>query len=164
TFADCLAVLDKFNLAEKVPPAVLQRLLRGSRREIEETPKETPANVQHIILANNALSLSAATRTAEGLGYRGINLRSFIEGETQPVAIALAGIARAVMHEHGPAPVCILSGGETTVTLPTGHGMGGRNQEFALAAGHYLATTEAGDRWLVLSGGTDGEDGPTDAA
>src|SRR5207237_446268 len=63
----------------------------------------------------------------------------------------------------GP-PVCILSGGETTVTLPPGHGQGGRNQEFVLSAGLYLTGAGVTEGWLLLSGGTDGEDGPTDAA
>jgi hydroxypyruvate reductase/glycerate 2-kinase len=166
TFADARSILDKFQLTERVPPAVRQHLERGVRGEIEETPKETPANVHHVILANNALSLAAATRKAESLGYRVLNLGSFIEGETQPVALAMAGIARSIRRDRVPLapPVCLLSGGETTVTLSPDHGRGGRNQEFALGAGLYLNATAGGGEWLVLSGGTDGEDGPTDAA
>ncbi len=165
TFADALAILDKFQLMERVPARVRQHLQRGVRGEIDETPKESPPNVHHVILANNALSLRAAARTAEGLGYRVLNLGSFIEGETQPVGLALAGVARSILREGVPlaAPVCLLSGGETTVTLTPDHGRGGRNQEFALAAGLHLNATADAD-WLVLSGGTDGEDGPTDAA
>jgi hydroxypyruvate reductase/glycerate 2-kinase len=166
TFADALSILKKYQLAERVPAAVRDLLERGNRGEIEETPKVTPANVHHMILANNALSLTAATRVAEGLGYRVLNLGSFIEGETQPVALALAGVARSILHDWLPlpTPVCLISGGETTVTLSPDHGRGGRNQEFALGAGVYLHEHAEGDEWLVLSGGTDGEDGPTDAA
>jgi hydroxypyruvate reductase/glycerate 2-kinase len=164
TFADALGVLERFQLTSRVPQAVVAHLQRGLRGDITETPK-TLENVQHIILANNALSLAAAARTAEGLGYRVLNLGSFIEGETQPVALALAGVARSILKDGVPLspPVCVLSGGETTVTLPEKHGLGGRNQEFVLAAGLYLEALGE-DRWLVLSGGTDGEDGPTDAA
>ncbi len=165
TFANALAILDKFRLLERVPAGVKRHLERGVRGDVSETPKETPANVHHVILANNALSLASATQTAEGLGYRVLNLGSFIEGETQPVALALAGVARSIRRDRVPlaAPVCLLSGGETTVTLTPDHGRGGRNQEFALAAGLHLNATKDED-WLVLSGGTDGEDGPTDAA
>ena len=166
SFADALAVLEKFRLLDQVPTAVRRHLEQGARGAIEDTPKETLANVHHLVLANNALSLGAATRTAEQLGYRVLNLGSFIEGETQPVALALAGVLRSMLRDGVPLspPVCLLSGGETTVTLPADHGKGGRNQEFALAAGLYLNAAVGGDRWLVLSGGTDGEDGPTDAA
>jgi hydroxypyruvate reductase/glycerate 2-kinase len=164
TFADALAVLEKFQLIGRVPQAVVSHLHRGMRGEIPETPKQLE-KVQHLLMANNVLSLAAAARTAEKLGYRVLNLGSYIEGETQPVALALAGVARSILKEGVPLspPVCLLSGGETTVTLPEQHGLGGRNQEFVLAAGLYLEALGE-DRWLVLSGGTDGEDGPTDAA
>jgi hydroxypyruvate reductase/glycerate 2-kinase len=164
TFADALAVLEKYRLT--VPRNVIEHLECGLRGDIPETPKTMPANVEHLLLANNAMALTAAARSAETLGYRVLNLGSFIEGETQPVAIAHAGIARSVLADGVPLsrPVCLLSGGETTVTLSSDHGKGGRNQEFVLAAGHYLNATTGGDSWLVLSGGTDGEDGPTDAA
>src|SRR5262249_30347992 len=114
---------------------------------------------------NNARSLAAAAAQAEQLGYRVLNLGSRIEGETRPVATALAGIVRSLRDEGVPLapPVCLLSGGETTVTLPPEHGLGGRNQEWVLAAALHLGP--AGLRnVVVLSGGTDGEDGPTDAA
>jgi glycerate 2-kinase len=169
TFAQALEVLGHFKLLDRIPTSVRDHLERGLRGEVPETPKELPGHVHNLILANNARSLQAAQRKAEELGYRVLNLGSFIEGETRQVAIALAGIARSILSDHVPLapPVCLLSGGETTVTLEPGHGKGGRNQEFALAAGlHLLAASGPGDldRWVVLSGGTDGEDGPTDAA
>ena len=169
TFHDALALLDKYQLTDKVPPPVLDHLRKGERGEVPETPKELPARVHNLILGNNARSLEAARQAAEQLGYRVLNLGSFIEGETQAAAATLAGIVRSILADGVPlaAPVCVLSGGETTVTLPPGHGRGGRNQEFTLAAARYLATREQDacrGRWLVLSGGTDGEDGPTDAA
>lgn len=163
TFQDALGVLVKYQLVEQAPRGVVAYLERGVRGEVPETLKTSPDNVHHLVLANNALSLRQAQSTAEGLGYRVLNLGSFIEGETQSVAVALAGVARGLLHDEGP-PTCILSGGETTVTLSADHGKGGRNQEFVLAAGLHLFATEPAHPWLVLSGGTDGEDGPTDAA
>src|SRR5207248_1176553 len=99
------------------------------------------------------------------LGYRVVNLGSHIEGETKEVTAFLPGIVGSIRSEGIPAPppVCILSGGETTVTLPADHGLGGRNQEFVLATMIRLGESGMKDV-IILSGGTDGEDGPTDAA
>jgi glycerate-2-kinase len=99
------------------------------------------------------------------LGYRVLNLGAFIEGETRQVATVFSGIVRSIRTDGRPVspPACVLSGGETTVTLGPDHGKGGRNQEFVLATAVKLGP--AGMRnVVVLSGGTDGEDGPTDAA
>src|SRR5207248_559152 len=89
----------------------------------------------------------------------------FIEGETRHVAGVLADIVRGIRHGGQPLamPACLLSGGETTVTLAADHGVGGRNQEFVLAALLKLGAEELNDV-VMLSAGTDGEDGPTDAA
>jgi glycerate-2-kinase len=121
--------------------------------------------VRNHLLGNNRKSLSAAQAVAEQLGYRVLNLGSFLEGETRQVAVVKAGIVRSIRADGIPVspPVCLLSGGETTVTLAANHGRGGRNQEFVLAAMDKLGL--AGLRGaVILSGGTDGEDGPTDAA
>jgi glycerate 2-kinase len=165
SFADALAVLERHHLSERVPVAVLQRLQQGRDGAIGETPKTLPGSARTLIIGNNARALAAASQTAEQLGYPVLNLGSYIEGETRTVATALAGIARSVRIDGQPerAPLCILSGGETTVTLPPGHGRGGRNQEFVLAAALHLGGEGLRDV-VVLSGGTDGEDGPTDAA
>jgi glycerate 2-kinase len=164
-FPQALGVLEKFNLTDQVPREVLDHLRRGARDVVPETLKALPAHIHNIILANNALALTAADREAKALGYNVINLGSAIEGETRESAAAHAGIVRGVRHGSVPVspPACILSGGETTVTLGSPHGLGGRNQEFVLAA---LATLGQEDMRgvVVLSGGTDGEDGPTDAA
>jgi hydroxypyruvate reductase/glycerate 2-kinase len=165
TFADALAVLDRYRLHERVPAAVRDHLRRGAAGEIPETPKTLPPGVRNEILGNNQRALAAAGRRAEELGYRVLNLGSYLEGETRQVAVVLAGVARSVRADGLPLapPLCVLSGGETTVTLPEGHGRGGRNQEFVLAAALKLGRTGLRDA-VVLSGGTDGEDGPTDAA
>jgi hydroxypyruvate reductase/glycerate 2-kinase len=165
TFADALSVLDRFHIRDQAPGSVVERLERGVAGEIPETAKVLPPNVLNLIIANNESSLAAARTTAQQCGYRVINLGSFVEGETRPVAVAIAGIARSIREDDEPtaAPACLLIGGETTVTLAEVAGKGGRNQEFVLAA-----TTKLGADGMegvaVLSGGTDGEDGPTDAA
>src|SRR6185437_688986 len=165
TFADALAVLDQYDLRPRVPPDVLSHLERGRDGGIAETPKTLPPSVHNLILGNNSRALAAAQKNAEALGYAVLNLGSFIEGETRQAALVLAGIVRGIRADATPMrpPVCVLSGGETTVTLSPGHGRGGRNQEFVLAAAAHLGKAGLRDI-VVLSGGTDGEDGPTDAA
>jgi hydroxypyruvate reductase/glycerate 2-kinase len=165
TFAAARAVLEKYRLAPQVPAAVLRHLDDGAAGRIPETLKDLPAHVHNVVLGNNARSLAAAAAEAERLGYRVLNLGSFIEGETRSVAAVFAGLARSVRADGVPLrpPVCLLSGGETTVALGDDHGLGGRNQEFVLAAALHLGAGGLRDV-VVLSGGTDGEDGPTDAA
>jgi hydroxypyruvate reductase/glycerate 2-kinase len=165
TFADARAVLEKFHLTTQVPQTVLRHLAEGIAGRIPETLKALPPNVHNVILGNNARSLAAAEREADRLGYRVLNLGSFIEGETRHVAVTLAGVVRSIRADGVPLrpPVCLLSGGETTVTLIEGHGAGGRNQEFVLAAALKLGAAGLSNT-VILSGGTDGEDGPTDAA
>lgn len=130
-----------------------------------ETPKPGDplfARVRNVIIGSNALSVDAAVAKAKELGYKPLVLSTTIEGETRDVARMHVQIAREVQRAGRPvaAPACILSGGETTVTL-RGTGMGGRNQEFALVAGMEL---EGVPGIVALSAGTDGTDGPTDAA
>jgi hydroxypyruvate reductase/glycerate 2-kinase len=165
TFADALAVLDKFGLGTRVPAAVLEHLRRGAAAQVPETLKVLPPHIHNHIIGNNAKSLAAAKVRAEELGYRVVNLGSYIEGETRSTAAVLAGIVRSMRDQGEPLapPVCLLSGGETTVTLTQRHGLGGRNQEMVLAMLLRLGPVGS-ERTVVLSGGTDGEDGPTDAA
>ncbi len=127
---------------------------------LRETPKTTEA--LNVVIGSNRLALDAANKQARKLGYRTLLLSSSIQGETREAAQVLASILREVQ-EHGhpvKPPACLLSGGETTVTL-RGSGKGGRNQEFALAAALAISGLPG---VTVLSGGTDGTDGPTDAA
>jgi glycerate 2-kinase len=165
TFADALALLDMYQLGRKVPLSVRLHLEKGAAGGTPETLKRLPGQVRNHVIGNNRLSLQAARVAAERLGYRVLNLGSFIEGETRQVAVALAGIVRSIRADGVPVspPVCLVSGGETTVTLAAHHGRGGRNQEFVLAALHKLGS-EGLRGTVILSGGTDGEDGPTDAA
>ncbi len=125
---------------------------------LEETPKPGDprlARVQNLIVGSNRLAMDAAASKAKELGYRTLVLSSSIDGETRDIARMHAAIAREIRK----LPVCLLSGGETTVTV-RGKGLGGRNQEFVLAA----AIALAGHPCTIFSAGTDGLDGPTDAA
>jgi hydroxypyruvate reductase/glycerate 2-kinase len=165
TFADALAVLDRCGIRAEVPPAVVAHLERGAAGLVPETLKVAPPNTSYLILGSNSVALAAAQVEAERQGYPVLNLGSFLEGDTTQLALAHAGLIRSIRRDGVPMPppVCILSGGETTVTLPAVHGQGGRNQEFALAVLVALEATGLAGA-CVLSGGTDGEDGPTDAA
>ncbi|HTM49150.1 MAG TPA: glycerate kinase [Bryobacteraceae bacterium] len=165
TYAAAIAILRKYGIDSRAPAAVRERLERGASGEIPETPKAgdpTLGRTQNIVVGSNILAVNAAAAKARELGHRPLVLSTFIEGETRDVARMHAAIARQARLYGQPAraPACIVSGGETTVTI-RGNGKGGRNQEFALAAAIDLAGLED---VLILSGGTDGTDGPTDAA
>jgi glycerate 2-kinase len=165
TFADARAVLDRYALYALAPAAVRKRIEAGIRGEIPETPKaDDPAfrRVRNLVVGSNRLAVDAAAAKARELGFRPLVLSTTVEGETREVARVHAAVAREIVASGKPVrpPACVISGGETTVTL-RGGGLGGRNQEFALAAAIDLAGC---DRVVVLSGGTDGTDGPTDAA
>jgi glycerate 2-kinase len=144
---------------------VRDRIERGVRGEIPETPKPGDplfSRVRNTVIGSNRLALDAAARSARALGYRTLILSSEIQGETREIARMHAAIASEIVHTGRPVkpPACIITGGETTVTL-RGEGLGGRNQEFVLAAALDIAGL---DGVVVLSAGTDGTDGPTDAA
>jgi hydroxypyruvate reductase len=161
TFHTARGVFDKYGIWNKAPRAARLRLEAGSRGEIPETPK-TLKNAENRIIGSNRLALDAAAVKAKQLGFKTLILSSSIEGETREVAGMHAAIAREIRQSGRPlkSPACVISGGETTVTL-RGKGKGGRNQEFALAAAVGIAGLE---KVLVFSAGTDGTDGPTDAA
>jgi glycerate 2-kinase len=158
TFADALDVLSRRGVDDRVAPAVIERLRAGARGEIAETPKPGEPlfnNVTHVVVGNSRLAVDAAARTAERLGYTPRVATAALEGEAREVARTLVAKARSL-----PPAACVIAGGETTVTV-RGRGLGGRCQEFALAA---ALTLESGDDLIVLAAGTDGTDGPTDAA
>jgi hydroxypyruvate reductase/glycerate 2-kinase len=165
TFADAVAVLDRYGLREKVPPAVLRHLEAGAAGGVAETPKRPDLRVTNRIVGSNRLALAAAELRAIGLGYNVWNAGSAVQGETRDAAAKLAETVMSIRDQGKPVrpPACLLSGGETTVTLGDSPGKGGRNQEFVLAAMSHLGVRYL-DGVTVLSGGTDGEDGPTDAA
>jgi len=165
TFADALAVVRRYRLDDRLPPAVLAYLRRGLEGDAPETPKPgDPAfrRVQTVVVGNNARAVAAAAAAAKRLGYRTLILTTFLEGEAREAARVFCSIARSVRSHRAPLapPACLLAGGETTVTV-RGRGHGGRCQEFALSA----AQSVAGWPDVIIAGfGTDGTDGPTDAA
>jgi len=165
TFADCLAILEKYDISGTIPPKVLTYLKRGIAGDEPETPKPGDpvfTKTDALIVGSASLSLAAAHAEAAHLGYNSLILSSFIEGETKDVARVHAAIVKEILKSGNPVavPACVISGGETTVTLH-GSGLGGRNMEFALAAAIEINNLEG---VLIMSGGTDGTDGPTDAA
>jgi glycerate 2-kinase len=165
TFEEAWSVLEKYRLGN-VPPAVRDYLQKGMAGKAPETPKAgNPIfdRVTHLIIGSNISALEAASQEAERMGYASLILSSMVEGETREVARVHTAIAKEVLKSGRPLPppVCIISGGETTVTIK-GKGLGGRNQEFCLAS--VLDLEGLPQRVVLLSGGTDGNDGPTDAA
>jgi glycerate 2-kinase len=170
TFAQALSIVRKYGIEEKLPFGVMELLGRGEEGEFPETPKPGDpvfAAVSNVLLGTNYTALAAAARMAEQLGYTPVVLSSRVVGEAREVAKVLAAIAldTKTLGLLAKKPICLLCGGETTVTLQ-GEGLGGRNQELALA---FLQEIGAADADAVqgitfLSGATDGNDGPTDAA
>ena len=165
TFGDCLAIVDRYDLRDQLPSSVRQHLEAGARGEMPETPKPKDpcfARAESLVIGNSRLAIDAAANQASALGYEVLVLTSRLQGEARHAATALVSIAQEIAEADRPIarPACLIAGGETTVTLRN-EGKGGRNQELALAASLQL------DGWsaiTLLSGGTDGTDGPTDAA
>ncbi|MBI4639054.1 MAG: glycerate kinase [Candidatus Tectomicrobia bacterium] len=165
TFADALSILKKYQIQTAISSSVLSHLEEGVRGGHEETPKEGDpifANTQEMVIGSNIQALQAARERAEASGFHTLILSSFIEGETREVSRMHTAIVKEILSSGNPLPppACLLSGGETTVTV-RGSGSGGRNQEFTLASAIEI---EGLRRVVLLSGGTDGTDGPTEAA
>jgi hydroxypyruvate reductase len=165
TFADALRALDEFGGRARYPAAVVTHLARGAAGEIAETPKPgdgrfaRPRTLTRII-GNRFTALDAARAAAESLGYRVHVIDEPVVGHARQAGPAL--IAQALTHRSGDgAATCVISTGETTVRV-TGTGTGGRNQELALSM--LPALDQLGGRTVAASVGTDGIDGPTDAA
>ncbi|MBU1343482.1 MAG: glycerate kinase [Proteobacteria bacterium] len=165
TFEHCRIIIETYKIQHCLPETVVQHIKKGVQGLIPETPKkESPVfeNVFHSIIAGNINALLSAQKKAKQLGYKTFLLSSMIQGETIDVAAVHTAIAKEVLATGHPVarPACILSGGETTVTIK-GPGKGGRNQEFALACAIGIKDSP---HVVILSAGTDGTDGPTDAA
>jgi len=166
TFAFALEVLRRRGVLESVPGAVRARLETGAAGGLPETPKPGEAAFRRAatqIVGSNRLSIAAAAREARRLGLRPLVLTTRLEGEAREAARVLVAILRECVESSRPAaaPVCLLAGGETTVTV-RGDGQGGRNQELAVAAAQALAGFPVPA--VVASLGTDGVDGASDAA
>ncbi|MCY4436701.1 MAG: glycerate kinase [Chloroflexi bacterium] len=165
TFQDAWNLLGKFNLQDAIPQSVRAQLERGLNQSIPETPKEGDpifARTASVLVGSNEIAARAALDAAQKLGYNALLVTTWVEGEAREVAKVMAGVAKGLIRHHSPLlpPACLIFGGETTVTVG-GEGKGGRSQEMALAVSLAL------DGWenvAVMAVGTDGTDGPTDAA
>ncbi len=165
TFAEAWSIVELFQLQAVLPQAVVQRLQAGLVGQIPDTPKPGDPifeRVFHAVIGSNRIAAQAAVQAARAAGLEAELLTTFIEGEAREVGRVVAGLAKGLCRGEGPVkrPACLVAGGETTVTL-RGKGRGGRNQEMALAAAIAL---EGWQDVLVVCLGTDGTDGPTDAA
>lgn len=162
---DALEILKRFRAA---PPLVPQSVFAVLEREAQQWkgPQSLPANLRNIVIGNNPVALAAARQKAADLGYTVQSLGSNNQGEATDLGSELA--ARCLTAKEGKMSgcgICLLSGGEPVVQLPPAgqRGKGGRNQQLALSALVTLWERDCSGIGL-LSGGTDGEDGPTDAA
>ncbi len=166
TFADALAVLRDRGVLEKVPGSVRARIEAGTRGELPETPKPGEPLFRRAatrVVGSNRLSVEAAAREARRLGLRPLVLTTRLEGEAREAARVLVAVLRECVESGRPAapPVCLLAGGETTVTV-RGDGQGGRNQEIVVAAARALHGFPCPA--VVASLATDGVDGASDGA
>ncbi len=169
TFAQTIGIVKKYGLSSILPPRVA-KIFESDR--MQQTTNDTISDdlifskVDNILLGNNLSALNAARQQAGILGYNTLVLSSRITGEAREIALVFYGMAQDIALGNLPPqpPVCVLAGGETTVTLK-GNGKGGRNQEMALSFLQALEAAPAGiENIFFLSGATDGNDGPTDAA
>jgi len=163
TFGDCLSIVSAYGLSERLPVSVTRRFTRGARGLVPETPKPetgTLARVHHVILASNRISLAAAREKAKELGFDVEVFRSDMEGEVHELARRFAARLLELERARGSRRFALLAGGELTLEV-RGKGLGGRNQELALVVAREIRGREG---VAILSAGTDGTDGPTDAA
>ncbi|MCL4854139.1 MAG: DUF4147 domain-containing protein, partial [Bryobacteraceae bacterium] len=136
TFADARDVLEKYGISSHVPAAVKQRIEDGISGVVEDTPKPGDPifeRTRNVVVGSNRLAVDAAVKRARELNLKPLVLSTFIEGETREIARMHAAVAKEILTSGRPLkpPCCLISGGETTVTI-LGEGLGGRNQEFVL--------------------------------
>lgn len=166
SFSDAASIIHKYGL--QVPEAVAERFRDGVRGRIPETPKPGDPifkDVDNCIIANNRLLIDAAKEKARELNFRTLILGTEVEGEAKDIGRFFGAIAREICRSGNPIepPACILAAGETTVTV-RGHGLGGRNQEMALAWAISMSAGPASTQSCFASVASDGTDGPTTAA
>jgi len=164
TFQECIAIVERYGLRATLPRAVVEHLERGVAGLIAETPKETSGifrGSHYRLVASNRISIDAAARAARERGCKVEILTTEMQGHTHEAAHRFAtALRQAASARSDNTPLVLLAGGETTLPV-AGDGRGGRNQEFALVAALYLQGLA---NVALLSAGTDGTDGPTDAA
>ena len=157
----CLGLIEKYNIINRIPKSVVEYLHLGLQKKGDRT-SHSDQNISNFIIGDSETALLSAEKKAKSLGYHSLIYSSAIEGDTKDAAALHCNLAREIADFEKPLkkPACILSGGETTVVV-SGSGLGGRNMEFALCAALGIANNI---KITILSGGTDGTDGPTDAA
>lgn len=165
TYADVLDIVRRYGLEDRMPAPALAHLRRGAAGAEAETPKPGDPLFRRVytaVVGSNEQAVTAAAAQARRLGFRTLVLTTFLEGEAREAARVFCSVVRSVRVRRIPLspPACLLAGGETTVTV-RGTGRGGRCQEFALASGQVIA---GWPETVVGAFGTDGTDGPTDAA
>lgn len=164
TFKDAINVLKKYNVWETIPNSVKDLLINGEKGLVEETPKGGPffRNVHNFVIGNNRIACLSAVNHLREMGLNTLLLTSYMEGEARIIGLTISSIAKEIASSGNPIrrPAGIVMGGESTVTV-TGKGIGGRNQEIALASSIGISGLEG---VVVASISTDGVDGPTDAA
>jgi glycerate 2-kinase len=164
TYADAMKVIQKYGLAARMSGSVINIITGGIQGHIPETPKKEAlvfSAVNNIIIGSNAMAIEAAKNAAGRAGYKTAVISTELSGEAAQVAKDLACVALDQKKTLARGEkLCLIAGGETTVTVK-GDGKGGRNTELALAFGIEIK----GEQGITfLSAGTDGTDGPTDAA
>jgi hydroxypyruvate reductase len=165
TFAEAIAILERYGILNQVPKPIVQHLQRGVAGEIPETPKPGDTLFHHVsttIVGSNRQAAMAGLEQANAEGFKAGILTTYLQGEASQVGRFLAAVGKQAALTGQPIsrPACLIAGGETTVTL-RGRGKGGRNQEIALAAVEDLSGL---DQVALVTLATDGGDGPTDAA
>ena len=183
TFNDCLTIVNTYNLKDKLPASVYKHLESGyndnNNKNNNETNgvQDTPSHGDpcfnksyNFMIGNNSIAVEAAEAKASELGYNTLILSTSVEGEAREVGIVFSSLMKEVMKSNRPIkkPACLIAGGETTVTVNSNsNGNGGRQQELALSAAkciHGLNSIDNNNVAVLLAGGTDGTDGPNDAA
>ncbi len=162
TFLDALKIVRRYNLERRLPRPVIERLKLGARGLLAETPKpgdEVFSRTYNVVVGSNKKALLAAHEANRRSALKSVYLEHVLEGDTSVAARLFANRVREVIRDCS-ASTCLIAGGETTVNV-RGSGKGGRNQEFALVVAQELRGI---GNWSLLSAGTDGIDGPTDAA
>ncbi|MEI7423295.1 MAG: glycerate kinase [Prolixibacteraceae bacterium] len=163
TFHDAIAILAKYNLENQIPQNIRQFLLDGLHGKHPETLKEEDEimeNTYNLIIGNNKLALASAREKAESLGYETRIVTDRLEGDVEFVSAEIFNLAILTKQQNPHQNICLLFGGEPTVKV-RGKGLGGRNQHLALLLAKLLKDHPG---ITFLSGGTDGTDGPTEAA
>ncbi len=164
TFGEALEIVERHGLATEIPVSIQVHLWDGFAGKMPETPKPGDSvfeRVTHCICASNAQALDGAREAAGSMGYYVEAIERPIDGDVSAAAESFCSRLEEIAGQRRERPVCLIGGGETTVRLGQSPGRGGRNQQFALACAFEIQGKE---ELTVLSCGTDGTDGPTDAA